>query len=549
MVKKASLTMIVLLLILTLASITVLAQPGPAKGGPPGGGEDPPEIPDTGELYGDLYVILRDVNGVPVLARQTFTIPESEEGPATEVTVACKQLIANPDESLYVGGSTTFVSDFYSLTIYPGEPFAPPSYLDAENALVECELTEDMLPYVQSVDFGRLNLGRAPDAVINHAFDEAINKFNAACDMTLDPAGRIMYAFEDLETENCDNWLTIDSPAENLALYIKMLKDGHWITLDTSSPTKGSGGKNRPPDDGPSTEPRPVLSPEAAALIQGIYADVYMPGDYDPETGLYADGTDGYINLGDQTKKVADLGSEDLLLAASLLAAAGDKTGTFTIDKVAYINAIYGIENLSVVDPAPSMIFGGYQYGVGGYQGRGACGYRGSEICGERNLGLMNVLELTGGIAGELGSTYTSSCLSIETTVKFSDDPSYLINPFVEVYETVGLFLYTEGGTQKLYTAANAGTFDLTINGTLVTGIPFDAESSVFGEGVTGTGTQNDPWVIPSGVVVVITDDTALSFVGDFTTNIRAFANAADDALQVLEYIHNYRVPEDIYAP
>ena len=32
-----------------------------------------PDIPDTGELYGDLYVILRDENGVPILAEYEVT--------------------------------------------------------------------------------------------------------------------------------------------------------------------------------------------------------------------------------------------------------------------------------------------------------------------------------------------------------------------------------------------------------------------------------------------------------------------------------------------
>ena len=44
---------------------------------------------------------------------------------------------------------------------------------------VECELTEAMADWVQAVDFGRLNLGRAPESVLAHAFDEAINKLNS----------------------------------------------------------------------------------------------------------------------------------------------------------------------------------------------------------------------------------------------------------------------------------------------------------------------------------------------------------------------------------
>ena len=33
-----------------------------------------------------------------------------------------------------------------------------------------------------------------------------------------------------------------------------------------------------------------------------------------------------------------------------------------------------------------------------------------------------------------------------------------------------------------------------------------------------------------------------------YTENVRGFTLAANDALQVLEYVHNYSVPEDIYA-
>ena len=84
-----------------------------------------------------------------------------------------------------------------------------------------------MTGWVGTVDFGRLNLGRAPDAVLFHAFDEAIKSMNSASAMDLDPPGRIMLFIG-------DEWKTIDAPAENLALYIKLMQEGHWITTDTS---------------------------------------------------------------------------------------------------------------------------------------------------------------------------------------------------------------------------------------------------------------------------------------------------------------------------
>ena len=410
MFKKIFVSLLILGLILPVGIATAGSISG--KGKPtvtPTSPTEPPvptETPDTGSLYGDLYVILRDENGVPIL---------SADG--------CIQPISA------VTDSTTIVTQDGDLEIivFEGEPFALPSYTDTAGDLVECELTEDMATWVQAVDFGRLNLGRAPDSVINHAFDEAINKMNAASAFDLDPAGRLMMLLD-------DEWFTIDAPAENLALYIKMMIDGHWITEDTSPSTPGGGGKGgggggggRPEGDGPSTEPRPVLSVDAIALL----------------------GTIGYANLGDVNNT---LNNHDLLLAASLLAGAADKTGTMTLDKVVYINAIYGIEGVD---------FSSYT------QNRGETyGYRTSGGCGG---GVILVLqpELDGS-NNIVPNHYVVECVNIMTTVHF--------NNYHEIYT-----------------------------------LPLPREF-------------------------------------DYNDNIRGFVQSSDDALQVLEFVHNYKVPEDLYA-
>ena len=230
---------------------------------------------DFGSLYGDLYVILRDQDSVPVLDEFGCIQPIAADG-----TVLA--LVTDPALDLL------------------------------------CELTPELAELVQSVDFGRLNLGRAPEGVIAHAFDEAVNTLNSATQMRLDPAGRLMAQVD-------DEWKTIDAPAQNLALYIKMMKDGHWITTNTDPVEPGGGGGNGygggagGSGDGQPSEPRPVLSDTAIVLLTAI-------------------------NLGDlgDVNHTA-LHNNELLLAASLLAAAADKSGTMTLDKVIYINSIYGI--------------------------------------------------------------------------------------------------------------------------------------------------------------------------------------------------------------
>ena len=128
---------------------------------------------------------------------------------------------------------------------------------------------------VQAVEYGRLNIARAPSKVLDHSLIEALSKLDGGewgVTITLDPAGRLVI-----------DGFTIDSPLENLAIYEALLitpaVDG-FVTLSASSS-----------HDGQSTTYTLTI----------------------PE-------------------------SERLDLAASALAAASDKTGTLLIDEVVGIS-------------------------------------------------------------------------------------------------------------------------------------------------------------------------------------------------------------------
>jgi hypothetical protein len=258
-----------------------------------------------------------------------------------------------------------------------GEPF---QLLTDPAADILCELTEEMATWVETVDFGRLNLGRAPDAVLFHAFDEAVNSLNSASAFDLDPAGRLMMLIG-------DKWKTIDAPAENLALYIKLMQEGHWITTDTSPIVRGGPpeGMGPPEGDGPSAEPRPVLSENAINLLGQI----------------------GYSNLGDVNNT---LNNHDLLLAASLLTGAADKTGTMTLDKVIYINSIFGINQLGTlpgeVDGVTYFDFREFAYDKGDVYGA----QRGNMEC-RSNFGNGYMWALRP--EGNTGQLWASDCLNI----------------------------------------------------------------------------------------------------------------------------------------
>ena len=405
--------------IIVLGLILLVAAPVAGKG--PGGGGG--EIPDTGELFGDLYVILRDESGVPML---------NDKG--------CIQPISNVTDSVTIpiidGGEL-------EISATAGEPFALPTYTDTAGDLVECELAEGMADWVQAVDFGRLNLGRAPEDVINHAFDEAIKAMNDSTAIGTDPVGRLVLTRTDGTVK------TIDSPAENLALYIKMMKDGHWITLDTTVDARGKRppGKGPPEGDGPSTEPRPVLSENAIGLLPNAYQA-----------------------LGDDTRTNEDLTDKQMLLAASLLAAAADKTGNITLDKVMYINSIYGINQVGSlsgeVEGKTYFDFGDYDY-----DRRVEYWDRSSGSCPMGEIWVLQP-ELDGN--SEVPDHFVTQCMEI---LGYEDDP-------------------------------------------IINGVRFTNMVEAY---------------------------TTVPIEYDFFNNVRAFTQASDDALQVLEYIHNYKVPEVLY--
>lgn len=160
----------------------------------PGGRDNKPGRPNQesgikkGDIYGDMYVIDRDENGVPIL-----------------------------DENGYV----------------------QVKYLDADGNLQCCILRDsegNLLPTLADgtavvpieVELGRLSVGRSPDQVLAAQYEEAVNSINTAASVSLDASGRIVITATD-GTQS-----TIDSPLENLALYYELLTTGTLSGVDAT---------------------------------------------------------------------------------------------------------------------------------------------------------------------------------------------------------------------------------------------------------------------------------------------------------------------------
>ncbi len=139
----------------------------PGRDGKPGRGNTEPSA-KKGDLFGDMYVILRDENGVPVLTPEGFVQPLDKDG-----------------------------------NLIP---------LDAEGA----PTIEDA---VVEVEIGRLNVGRSPSHVLDARLNEAVTNLNSATSLSIDAAGRLTYVVDGVTK-------TIDAPLENLALYVKLLETG-----------------------------------------------------------------------------------------------------------------------------------------------------------------------------------------------------------------------------------------------------------------------------------------------------------------------------------
>ncbi|MCJ7500810.1 hypothetical protein MUP29_11205, partial [bacterium] len=166
------------------------------KGGPPdgsgyggGGGKS-----DEGILYGDLYVMLRDDDGVPILddygCIQPVYIEDTELGPLC-------------------------------LTVDMWDPIEE-----------ECALPDYAVDLVVSVETGRLSSSRTTDSVLDHAYAEAVKNIQNAVNVSTDPAFRLLLTMVDPDTL-AEIQKTIDSPLENLAMYKKLMLNGFFPSITT----------------------------------------------------------------------------------------------------------------------------------------------------------------------------------------------------------------------------------------------------------------------------------------------------------------------------
>lgn len=202
---------------------------------------------DKGDLFGDLYVLVRNDNGEPILKPGTSYVQPAAfyvdaNGLPTDPVLAAGSYVPLAIDS----EGSLVVPQFY------------PQFDDPGGALV--------VP--KEVDLGRLNEARAPSNVLDRALAEALaNLASSVKPITQDPMGRLEYWTDDATP------VAIDSPLENLALYRKLMIDGNLTILDGNGVTV-LDTDYRTPDfaglDDPSSDPnasRHVMLDYAAAML------------------------------------------------------------------------------------------------------------------------------------------------------------------------------------------------------------------------------------------------------------------------------------------
>jgi hypothetical protein len=274
-------------------------DPGPGNGGPGTGGSAGDA---AGALYGDLYVIERDGNGVPLTRDVTYTYTDSETGETVTDTATCNQPLNVNCALLPFWGECGLDPLPDGVLTLPECTFDPELYDPC--AVYATEADTSFADQLQAVSFGRESVVRSPESVVDSSYAEALKSMNEATNMKKDPAGRIMLYLPVEDDPTSFFWKTIDAPLENLGMYKAVMTD-NCLSPGTEIIIGDEGST--------STEPV-VLTASAVALLSDAGLDHLV------------------CDTGTEAEKA------DYLSAAVFIGAAADKTSPITLDEIININ-------------------------------------------------------------------------------------------------------------------------------------------------------------------------------------------------------------------
>ena len=537
------------------------------------------KMANAGKLFGDLYKILRyeggetkpddtiAIGGEPVLS-EGYGVYALEQSDGTYVLAEapypsqCVQPVADyskwgdiglPNNRLPLvmtydatwGRTECEVGELSEASV---DPVTGELILDINEFYINpSELCPDGIKWIDLVDevsFGRLNLSRSPEAVLQAAFDEAITAINNAVSISRDAAGRLLLenaVFSATEVDECgeplqlDNvFKAIDSPLENLALYVKLMKDGHLVTPgDERAPIDRSekGGiplwKLLELSDGPSNALRPTINIEKlkgfglGSLVDTTPQDYYTYYEcYNANGGAIPCLCEGENH--DGTPTVAACPD---VVSRKLLAVDACPSATTTEGTIPNSNSCEG--PWSGIKTDDSVNHGQHTTGDD-FDFAGAFLAAAADKTGDIGVDMVVYLNSILGINKVVGySEYDSDGNPVDGAVNYSEEPVYFNFNGIggmddNKYDRSGIF-----GIRRGTPDVGAG-YVRVLQGGGGSWIEIEYEiMSLDPEGFDNIGI--DTFGFPSG-------DSADS-------DIRGFAQMADDDLSVIEFVHTYQIP------
>ncbi|PLW81275.1 hypothetical protein CWI75_16750 [Kineobactrum sediminis] len=208
-------------------------NPGPPPGGGGNGGGGGGGKPPATDVFAEMVIIDRDVNGVPIT---TLGV-----GPGDSPAQVPQPIMLGPKATaevcpLWYEGSDP--SDELIPVDSPSVYFA--LEIDAYRIpMVDGEIPEAYAGCTTEADLGRLSVARSPDSVLDQALMEMVTTLSEVDgeegeSITLDPAGRLVvnYMVDGVLVEK-----TIDAPSENLAAFQRVLEETVLYHADVNDGT------------------------------------------------------------------------------------------------------------------------------------------------------------------------------------------------------------------------------------------------------------------------------------------------------------------------
>jgi hypothetical protein len=229
------LTVLVAVLLIAVPASLAQGAPGGGPGKPPdagngsggngGGGQGNPGN-KLGDLYADLWVVARDVSGVP----ETIELwGEMCLRPITDRSF---------EDAVEVHSGYPYEPDMYYIPLV-GQ--LPTLMAEDEDEIEPCDVQADYVGYVDEVELGRLNLGRSPERVLSKQLRD-VEIFLTSGTIGLDASGRFTRSVDDVVVQ------TLDSPLANLAAYQSILESEEPAMIG-NVPVSGDQGLGLPLSD------------------------------------------------------------------------------------------------------------------------------------------------------------------------------------------------------------------------------------------------------------------------------------------------------------